>query len=79
MDDGGRDGLAVEHIRALRAGNHGSHGDALVVPEEILHKKGLARLTLADQDDDLVVFDFRHVELLQSEVQTTWGRGTGSC
>ncbi len=78
VDEGRWDGLAVEHIRTLRTGNNGADGDALVMPEEILHKKGLARLALADQDDDLVVFDAGHIELLQSEIQPTRGTGTSS-
>lgn len=77
MDEGRWDGLAVEHVRALCAGNHGAHGNVLVVPEEILHEERLAGLALADQDDDLVVFDPGHIELLESEIEAARGR-TGS-
>ncbi len=75
VDEGGRDSLTVEHVGALCAGNHGAHGDILVMPEQIFHEERFAGLALADQDDDFVVFDPGHVELLQSEIETTRGRG----
>ena len=61
--------FAVELIRALRAGNHRSAGERLVMPKEVLDQERLAGFALTNQDDDLVVLDFAHVEFLELEIE----------
>ena len=61
--------FSVELIRTLRAGNHRSTWEALVMPEEVLDQERLAGLTLPNQNHDLVVLDFCHVEFLEFEIE----------
>jgi len=61
--------LAVELIRTLRAGNHGSARQRLVVPKEVLDQERFAGFALSNQDDDLVVLDFGHIEFLELEIE----------
>ena len=46
-----------------------------MVPQQIAHQEGLARLTLADEHHDLVVLDFRHVEGDVYEASSFFGIG----
>ena len=77
MDEDRWHNLAVEMIRTLRTGNHRAVGNALVMPQQVLDQKRLAGFALADEHHDLVVLDFGHVKLLQTEVQAT-GRNSSS-
>ncbi len=67
----------IEMVRTLRTGYDGTKRNGLVMPEEILDKKRLTRFALADQHDDLIVFDLAHVEFLESQIQATCG-GAGA-
>jgi hypothetical protein len=74
MDEHGRHHLAVELVGTLRTGDHGTTGQTLVVPQEILYEERLAGFALADQDNHLVVFDLGHVEFPQTQIQFLAGR-----
>jgi hypothetical protein len=74
VDEHGWHHLAVELVGTFRTGDHRAAGQALVVPEQILHKERLTGLALADEHHHLVVFDLGHVELLQTQIQLL-GRG----
>lgn len=69
MDEHRWDDLAIELIGTLRTGDDGSAWQTLVVPQEILHEIGFTGLAFADEYHNLVVFDFRHVEFLQTQIQ----------
>jgi len=77
MNEYRRNDLTVEVIGALRTGYDRSIGDALVMPQKVLHKKRLTGFTLTNEHHDLVVLDFGHVEFLQTEIQAT-GRNSSS-
>ena len=78
VDEHGRHDLAVELVRAFCTGDYRATGEALVVPQQVLDEEGLAGLALADEHDDLVVFDFGHVKLAQTQIQFLAGR-LGHC
>ena len=39
------------------------------MPQKVLDQKRLAGFALSNQDDDLVVLDFGHIELLELEIE----------
>ena len=67
-----RDNLTVELIRPLRTGYNSSTRETLVVPEQILYQEGFACFALADEHDDLVVFDLGHIEFSEFQIQSLW-------
>ena len=60
--------IAVELVGRLGGRDDRAHGDVLVVVQEVFAQEGLAGVALADEDDDLVVVDGRHVEFAEVEV-----------
>ena len=62
VDEHRRNDLAVELIGSFCARNHGAAGQALVVPEEVFDQERLARFTLANENNNLVVLNLGHIE-----------------
>ena len=78
MDEDRWHDFPIEMVRTLRTGYHSSKRNRLVVPEEILDKKGLACLALADKHDDLIVFYLGHIKFLETQIQATCGSSGSS-
>ena len=62
--------LAVELIGALRTGYHRSARKTLVMPQQVLDEEGLAGFALSDEHYHLVVFDLRHIEFPELEIES---------
>ncbi len=65
--DAGHD-IAIEFICRLGGRDHGADRDVAMVIEQVFDQEGLARLTLADKYNDLVVCDSADVEFFEVEV-----------
>ena len=71
MDKHRGDNFAVEQVGALCSRNDGSTGKALIMPQQVLDQERFTGLALPDENNDLVVLDFGHVEFLETEIQAT--------